>query len=248
MSASPILAIEEIAENQNNKYLTHNDAIAHLEATTNDIFTNASVGAGPVNLTESQATRYRVYVVSGGSAAFNLVFPATINGNNAKREFSVHNADTTYSVTVKPSTGTGATVVIGPGETALIYQSYQDMYALSRGVIAGSPYDVGAFIPDKPEDGGEVCKFVAVRSVAFADDFAGAKGRCSVNPTSSAVFTISKNGAGIGSMTINTSGVFSFATTGGAVSLVAGDYITLTAPTPQDATLADVAFTFKGTR
>jgi len=248
MSKSPILAIEQIGENQNNKYLTHNDAIDILEAATNDVFVNAAVGAGPVTLTEAQATQYRLYKVSGGSAAFNLVFPATINAVNAKREFSVHNADTTYAVTVKASTGSGSTVVVAPGETAIVYQSYQDMYPLARGVIAGLPYDVGAFIPDKPENGGEVCKFIAVRDVSFPDDFAGSVGHCTTNPTATAAFTIAKNGVSIGSMSISTSGVFTFATTGGATSLVAGDRITITAPSPQDTTLADVAFTFKGTR
>lgn len=248
MAKSTILAINQIAENQNNKYLTHNDAINALEASTNDIYVNAAVGAGPVALTEAQSTAYHVYRVSGGSAAFDVDFQATINGNNAKRVFAVHNADTTYAATVEASTGSGAVVVVQPGSTAIIYQSYQDMYALASNVISGLPYDVGAFIPEQPADGVEVFKFVATRPVSFPDDFAGSVGHCGVVPTSTAVFTITKNGATIGTISINTSGVLTFVTTGGGTDLVAGDRLAMSSPSPQDATLADVAFTFKGTR
>lgn len=248
MSKSLILAIEQIAEAQNNKYITHNDAIDALEAASNAIFTNAAAGAGPINLTENQATRNHVFKVSGGSANFNLVFPATINSVNAKRVFSVYNADTTYSVTVKASSGTGSTVIVKPGETALVYQSFEDMTPLARGIVTGVPYDIGAFIPDEPEDGGEVAKFVATRAIAFPDDFAGSVGHCATNPTSTAAFTIALNGSTIGSMSISTGGVFTFATTGGAVSMAAGDRLSFIAPSPQDATLTDVAFTLKGTR
>lgn len=248
MTKSLILAIEEIGENQNNKYITHNDAVEALEASGNDIFTNAAVGAGPVTLSETQATRYFVYKVSGGSAAFDITFPATINSNNAKRVFSVYNADTTYVATVKASTGTGPTIAVAPGETAHILQSYQDMILLGKSTAVGQPYDVGAFIPDKPEDGGEVFKFIAVRPCTFADDFAGSKGHVSANPTATANFDIKKNGSSIGTLSVSTGGVVTFSTTGTTTSLVAADRLTLVAPTPQDATLTDLAFTFLGTR
>jgi hypothetical protein len=43
--------------------------------------------------------------------------------------------------------------------------------------------------------------------------------------------------------------VFTFMTTGGASqSFAPGDRLTITAPSPQDATLSDVAITLAGTR
>ena len=240
MSESPILAIPEVEELQNNKFLTINDAISLLEASTNDIYANAAVGAGPLTLTEAQATRYHVYKVSGAANNYNLTLPVTINGNNAKRVFAVHNNDTTYTVTVKPVSGSGTTVVLLPGQAALIYQTYEDMVALSRAGLT-VPYDLGFFVPASPEDGGMVLKFTAVRAVTIPADFAGSLGHCEVVPSDGdAVFDVQKNGSSVGSITINTSGVFAFTTSATPVSLAVNDRLSIIAPTPQDSTLADV--------
>jgi len=246
MSESPILAITEIAENQSNKYLTHNDAIAALEASCNDIYSNSSVGTGPVILTETEATRYFTYQVSGGSANFDLRFPSVINTNNAKRTFAVRNADTTYSVTIEATTGTGSVVTLAPGEAAVILQNYEDMTALSRALIL--PYDPALFLPGLQSDGATVFQLVAPRAFTLADDFAGSVGFCGVKPTSTAVVYVQMNGTGIGTISINTSGVFTFSTTGGGVSLAIGDVISLIAPSPADANLSDISITLKGTR
>ena len=53
----------------------------------------------------------------------------------------------------------------------------------------------------------------------------------------------------IGTITVAPSGTTgSFVTSGGAVSLVAGDRLAIVGPDPADATLADIAITLKGTR
>jgi hypothetical protein len=240
---SPILAIPEIAENQNNKYITHNNAIAWLEGAMNDILVKNAIGAGPVNLSEAEATKYFIYRLSGASAAFNLVFPAQINANNAKRVFAVRNEDSADSATVKASTGTGATVVLAPGETAIIFQSYEDMYSL--GVV--NSYDLAFYGSGKPGDGAEWGKYVATRAFKLFDQFAGSVGHCRVNPTATAAFDVQKNGSSIGSVSISTGGTFTFTTTGSALeSFAAGDRLTLVAPSPQDATLEDVSISFLG--
>lgn len=249
MSKSAILAINQIAETQNNKYLTHNDAVNILEQSDNAMYTNAAVGAGPVNLTENQATQYQVYKVSGGSAAFNLVFPSTINSVNAVRHATIWNADTTYSVTVKMSTGTGATVVLTPGQSAVIQIAYEDVYAMFTGDTSQPPYDVGLYIPGKPGDGAEVFKFVAVRAVEWPDDWAGSYGHIGTNPTDAAnVLTIKKNGTSVGTISISTGGVFTFATTAAETTLAAGDRLTIENQGTADSTAADIGFNLKGYR
>lgn len=250
MTDSPILAIPEIGPTQNNKYLTHNNAISALEAAANDIYTNAAVGAGPLALTESQASRYFVYTLSGATGAYIVTFPATINTNNAKRVFAVRNADTVDALTIKASTGSGATVVLDPGEAAVIYQNYQDMYSLGFTTAPGSdPYDLGVYIPGLPDNAAEVLKFIAVRAFTIADEFAGSRAHTGVNPTATAVFTVLKNGGSIGSISISNTGVATFSTTGGAAeSFAAGDRLSVTAPTPQDATMADISIVFLGIR
>lgn len=243
MSNSPILAIPEIAPNQSNKYITHNDSVAWLEAASNDILPLSTIGAGPVNLSAAQATKYFVYILSGGSAAFNVVFPSTINSNNAKRVFAVRNEDAAYAATIKASTGSGATVVLRPGETAIILQSYESMYAI--GVV--NAYDIAFFAAGNPDDGGLVGTFVATRPFTLLDSFGGGNGHCGNNPSSTAVFDVKKNGTSIGSVSISNIGVFTFSTTGTtSESFAAGDRLEVFGPSPQDATMANVAVSFLG--
>jgi hypothetical protein len=75
--------------------------------------------------------------------------------------------------------------------------------------------------------GGEVLK----RSVTFPIDWEGSGGAVITNPGSDYIISIQKNGVEVGTATIDTSGVFTFATTGGAtVSFVSGDSIDFYAP------------------
>lgn len=239
---SPILAIPEIAPNQNNKYITHNDAIAWLEGATNDILP-ITVGASPALLSEEQATKYFIYRASGLTGAQDLVFPSQINSNNAKRVFVVRNEDAVDTLTVKASTGSGSTVELSPGQIAMIFQSYEDMVAIT---VVNS-YDVAFYVAGEPGDEAIVGTFVATRAFSLFDDFVGSQGHCEINPDATAVFSVEKNGSAIGTVSIADTGVFTFATSGsGLESFAPGDRLTVIAPTPQDATLADVAISFFG--
>lgn len=82
---------------------------------------------------------------------------------------------------------------------------------------------------------------VFTRPFTMLDDFAGSLGRVKTNPTSEYVITVSKNGSSIGTITISTGGVFTFSTTLGAQSFVAGDYMTWQGQVTADATLAGVS-------
>jgi hypothetical protein len=83
----------------------------------------------------------------------------------------------------------------------------------------------------------------------FDANFAGSKGSVGVNPASTAVYTIYKNGVQCGTISISTSGVFTFASSSGnAVALNAQDRLTVIAPNPQDGALSDVGFTLVAQR
>lgn len=250
MSTTNILGITEVGESQNNKYVTINNAVVALEQASNKALSNSSVGAGPWAVTEAQATRNFVFRASGGSANFDIEMPSQINAVNTVRVFSVINEDSTYTATVKASSGSGATVDLLPGESGSFFQSYEDVYLISKGQAATNPpYDVGLYIPGQPGDGAEVFKFVAVRACEWPDDFAGSYGHVGTNPTDgTATFTIKKNGSSVGSIAISTGGVFTFATTGAETTLAAGDRLTIEAPSPQDSTMADVGFNLAGER
>lgn len=251
MAVDQILAITQIAENQNNKYLTHNNAVDALAQAGNRTLRNTTVGAGPWNITENEFTRNMVFRASGASANYEIRTPGTIaTSNPTKRVFAVVNDDTVDTATVRTA-GVGAQVVLPPGRAAWIEQEGDNLYQLSAWSTVptdAQPYDFGFFIAGPPGTAAIVLVHVAARAFTLEDNFAGSVGKVGANPTAVAAFDVQKNEASIGSISISTSGVFTFNTTGAGVSMVAGDRIKIVAPNPQDATLADVAVTLKGTR
>lgn len=252
MSNSPLLQIPQIAENQSNKYVTHDNAIDALEKASNASMSDATTGS--VTLTIAQAHENMVFRMSGKSAAFDVTFPsyadAPTNAVQAKRVFVLRNEDTTYVATVKASSGAGSTVAVQPGTAALILQTFEDMRVLVVSSNAGTtPYDLGFFVPGKPDAGGQVMKYTAVRAVTIAGNAAGSRGHISTNPTATMTFDVQKNGVSTGSISISTGGAFTFTTTSGdPISLAAGDRLQVFAPNPQDATGSDVSVSFLGSR
>lgn len=85
-------------------------------------------------------------------------------------------------------------------------------------------------------------------AISIPDNFAGSNADVRTNPSSSAAFTVELNGTSIGTVTINTSGVATFNTTGGGVNLVAGDTLTITPPASPDSNLAGVTFSIAATK
>lgn len=111
------------------------------------------------------------------------------------------------------------------------------------------PYDVAIPIAGLPDDGATLPVLTFTRAVSFAANFNGSAGTVGTNPTGAVDFTVKKGATTIGTIHVTTGGVVTFTTTGGAsVSFAGGDRLTITNPTPQDATLADAAFTISGTR
>lgn len=247
MGVTQHLDITELEQNQNNRYITFNNAIEKLASATNARLQKTVSGTTPIVLTNDEATTYVYYDIDGATGNFDVTFPGDIGANVADRLFIIHNT-TAYVATVE-SDAAGTTVSVPAGSSMMIHQYHDDMVKLLEfdGATV-SPYDIGLFLPGQPDDGVECFKFVAVRNIDFADDFAGARGHCGTNPTGTAAFDVLLNGSTIGSISINTSGVFTFSTSGGAVAMSPGDRLTLTSPSPQDATLSSIGITFLGTR
>jgi hypothetical protein len=247
MSTTAILGITEVAQNQNNRYITINNALAALEQAGNAKLGIAISGTTAAVLTADQCRRYAYYEISGATGNFDVTFMGQPDGvNDANRLFVVKNT-TAYTATIE-SDAAGTTVTVAAGYAALIHQDADDMARLVHSPGTVVPYDVGFSVTGLPTDGAEVLHFVAARAVDFPDNFSGSVGHCSVNPTATASFDVKKNGSSIGSISIDTSGNFTFNTTGGATALAVGDRLTVFAPSPQDATLSDVGVMFAGTR
>ena len=112
----------------------------------------------------------------------------------------------------------------------------------------GPPYDIGVYFPGQPEAGATLLQLVASRAFTLPADLTGSQGYAGTAPTAQADLDIQKNGASIGTITFAaaaSTATFSFAS---EVAFAAGDRLTVLAPGSQDASLADISITFKGTR
>lgn len=251
MSTSTLLAVTEVGATQNNKAVTINNAIAALEQAGNAVYENLTAGGSQINVNEATFTRYVSFRFDGVSADIDVTFPSTVGGSATNRLYVVHNDDSAQTITLKDSSETGTTITLGPDTAVVVIQKGINLYRAADqfpALAAAYPYDMSLFIPGAPGDGVIGCTIIAARDFTLADDFAGSRGNVGTNPTATAAFDVAKNGSSIGSISISTGGVFTFATTGGGVTMTAGDRLTITNPSPADATLADVAIVLKGTR
>jgi hypothetical protein len=223
-------------------------------------FTNGQPGATVVGVQNEQYT----YATDTGSANAYAIAPApaivaytagqafTFKAANANSAASTLNVN---ALGVKNITKNGSTALQG-GEI-LAGQIIEVVYDGTQFQIVGTagnldrPDRVVSAVPGKPAAGQIACIYTVSWPLTFPANFASpnAYGSLGTNPTATATYTVYKNGVNVGTVTISTAGVFTFATAGGTtVSFNAGERLTVVAQGAQDATLADVGFTLVGTR
>lgn len=161
------------------------------------------------------------------------------------------------SVSGSPVTTSGTlAVTAATGQTANLFLATPNgstgaasLRAIVQADLPAQPVDIPCSLTGKPGAAAIVLIFTATRALSFAANFSGAYGTAGANPTSTAAYDVLKNGSSIGTVSISTSGVFTFTTASGtSKSLAAGDRLTITGPSSQDATLSDVSFTLTATR
>jgi hypothetical protein len=108
------------------------------------------------------------------------------------------------------------------------------------------PYDIGSSADGKPASSSTVMMFVAPRNFTIPQNFTGSVAKADVAATADATFIIKKNGTNVATFTFGAGNSTATFSTQSSVSVNAGDVITVTAPSSQDATLFDVAFSFAG--
>lgn len=110
--------------------------------------------------------------------------------------------------------GAASNLTLGQNQGVIIFTDGSN-YFTERGMTPTQPYDVW-FSPNVVMGSGvdyRIGKFT--RTVTFPANFAGSQGYAAVNPATTQTLTVNKNGSGIGTITITSAGVFTFATTGG---------------------------------
>lgn len=147
----------------------------------------------------------------------------------------------------------GAWIYVTPLEGWRVYDRTANTLLLFDGsdwsVFSGgggaSNYRVGFFWTSAPSASETLLIHTFSESVTFADDFAGSVENVGINPASTYVLDIQKNGASVGTISISSSGVVTFASTGESVAFSTGDEIRVIAPATPD-TAANVSITLKG--
>lgn len=108
-------------------------------------------------------------------------------------------------------------------------------------------YDMRFGFAATPTSSQVIDTVMAVRDIDLPANLAGSLGRVGTNPTASFVMNLKDDGTTIGTITVSTSGVFTFATTSGTAKTIAtGSVVTLEAPATADATVANLTMTLLG--
>lgn len=237
MGKSLILAINQLAQGQNQAYITHNDAVNALEESTNAVKTITDTGN--YVLTEVEITRFAVFRFTSHTANITLSTPATINGasNPTKRVFYIDNPSSAYTIAVTP---VGGNTIVVPTETIMNFvQEGTSLIAIgSGGTNLGLNHTAALFVAGSPTGGAEVLRYAFTENVTWVDDFAGSDGSVGTNPSKPIVFQVYKNGSNIGSVTCSTGGAFTFVSTGGGVTeWVSGDALSVSFEDLEEATV-----------
>jgi hypothetical protein len=121
-------------------------------------------------------------------------------------------------------------------------------------VLSGDPgiYELYYYFESNPDNAEQVIRMTMTRRITFPANFAGSVGNAKTTPLATVAYSIVElnNIANIlGTITIATNGVFTFASQGGApVVYQPGQVLVVIAPSPNDLNLAGVEFTLVGSR
>ena len=112
---------------------------------------------------------------------------------------------------------------------------------------AGGAYDIRGGFASIPTSAQVLDTIPIVRDLDFAANFAGSIGKIGINPTASFVIAVFDDATQIGTITISTAGVFTFATTSGtAKTVISGSFLEFRAPATVDTTANRATWTLKG--
>lgn len=111
-----------------------------------------------------------------------------------------------------------------------------------------SSYDMRFGFVNTPITDEVIDTVMIARDMTFPANLAGSVGRVGINPTAAFNMLLKDDGTTIGTISVATSGAFTFTTTGGTdKNVLAGSVLTLVAPTTVDATVENMSMTLVGT-
>jgi hypothetical protein len=114
------------------------------------------------------------------------------------------------------------------------------------GAVQGPAYVSGSWA-GSPGAGQVVERYIFATLVTFPAGLGGSYGTAGTAAAASATFTIAKNGSATGTMVFAAGAASAGFAMSTATTFAAGDVLTISAPAPADATLANLAWTLAGT-
>ncbi len=199
--------------------------------------TTATIGTGTITLSGTAPQGYQSFTVIGNG---NTTYYTIAGPSEWEVGIGTYNSGTLARTTVLESSNSNSLVDFSAGDKNVFVSLPAEMTANTVRLAA-------FFFLNTPPAGQVLMLYTATETLTFEDDFAGSYGRCDTNPTASFVMGVQKNGVAVGTVTVSTSGVFTFATTSGALSLAPGDQLKVIGPNPADASIANTSISFRGT-
>lgn len=231
------LDIPAVAAAQTQKEITINEATAKLSGALAD-YLAVDLSAGGHTLSADEFTSYMGFKTTGNAISRTLTIPAT-----KRALFYVENGG---SATLSVACGS-TTLSIAAGATGMLQTDGTTNGMISIAPVAiGGEIDICVAISGKPLTAQKII-FIVNQAFSLPTSLTGSHAYVDTNPTATMDFDIAKNGSSVGTVSFNTSGVASF-TFASPASFAIGDKLKITAPSPQDATGADVSINLKGTK
>lgn len=232
MSGTANLAVPYITAAQNQKEVTANAAFNAFDAALTERLA-VSVASGNAEPTAAQYRAAAYIAVSGASASGRTVRLPAI-----KRPIFIGlDAASTKSVSVVRGT---TSVTLLPGCTLYLFTDGTANGMVRLGEFG--PYRAAQWVRGTPSAGEVLIRWRVQEASTLLPDLLGWDVRADVAATASSVLSVRRNGSGVGTITFAASGtVATLATTSSAAqAFAAGDYIDVVAPSPADATLANI--------
>lgn len=223
MGKSTILAIDELAEGQEQAYVTVNDMVAALEEASNlslPIVTDVNYSVAQLD-----TVRFISFRFSGMTANRNVTFPAFVNSNTTNRLVYVINSSASHSLIV--SSGGVTTVRVPPSSARGIQIEGTVVREVAQaGKLTGIGHNVALFAYGLPTHDTEVLRYIFTEAVTWGIDFAGSRGTAATSPSPGCAFYVYKNGSLVGRILVNSGGTFTFLAAT-AVSWAIGDVLSV---------------------
>ncbi len=233
MAKTPKIDLDEIAEAQASKYVTHNIGLRKLDCLVQLSVIDKDLSEPPG--APSDGDTYIVGTTSSSSSDWN----------GQDDNIAYYNSSAWIYIT--PNEGFRAWVV--DEARFYVFLSASDGWVVEESQF--DDYDVYGYLDAVPGGSQVLLRYPMVRAVQFPDDFVGSQAKAGVaaGDSAGAEFSIQKNGVEFGQMTFASGATTAtFATDSAIEEFAAGDILTVVAPGSPDSALDSIGFVLKGVK